>query len=111
MHDYHKALDMVKFAEEKAKETGKTKVSKILMSIGESSGYSADTILMYFKEVSQGTVAEGAEVVIKPVKAMLECPKCGEVFERKLMQYNCPKCAEEGQPSKIGTEITLDGIE
>lgn len=40
MHDYHKAKDMVEYAEAKAKELGKTRITKIFMKIGDSSGYS-----------------------------------------------------------------------
>lgn len=111
MHDYHKALDMVSFAKEKANEMGKDKVTRITISIGESSGYTAESILMYFKEVSAGTLCEGAEVVIKSVPSMLECPKCKEVFERRFMRYQCPKCGEEGVPSEQGTKVVIEGIE
>ncbi len=111
MHDYHKAADMVTYATKKAEELGKSKVTKIHLAVGESSGYSADSICMYFKEISAGTVCEGAEVCIRPIKAMLQCPDCGEVFARKLMQYQCPKCGTEGVPSKIGTEVEIEGIE
>ncbi len=111
MHDYHKAKDMVEYAEAKAKELGKTKITKIYMKIGDSSGYSADSVVMYFKELSAGTVCEDAEVVVTPVKAMLECPSCGKVFPRKLMEYNCPDCGVEGLPGKIGTEIEIEGAE
>jgi len=111
MHDYHKAKNMVEYAQAAAKELGKTKVTKIFMTIGESSGYTDESVLMYFKELSEGTICEGAEVVITPVKSMLECPQCGEVFPRKFMAYACPSCGTEGRPGKIGTEISIEGIE
>ena len=111
MHDYHKAKEMVAFAEEKAIEEKKNKVTKITVTVGESSGYSPESLRMYFSDVSQGTVCENAEIVFHTPPAMLECPKCGEVFPRKIMQYNCPKCGEEGVPSKIGTEVVFESIE
>jgi hydrogenase nickel incorporation protein HypA/HybF len=111
MHDYHKAKDMVEYAESKCKELGKTKVTRIFMTVGDSSGYSAESILMYFKEVSEGTVCEGAEVIITPVKSMLICPSCGKEFPRKIMDYACPDCKTEGLPGKKGTEISIEGIE
>lgn len=111
MHDYHKAADMVTYATKKAAEQGKAKVTKINLAVGESSGYSAESIVMYFKEVSAGTLCEGAEVSIRNIKSMLQCPACGEVFTRKLMEYKCPKCGTEGEPSKIGTEVEIEGIE
>jgi len=111
MHDYHKAKDMVDYAVSKANELGKSKVTKIFIKIGDSSGYAAESVVMFFKEVSEGTICEGAEVVVTQVKSMLECPRCGEVFPRKLMQYACPKCGTEGMPGKIGTEVEIEGIE
>ncbi len=111
MHDYHKAVDMVNYAKEKAKALGKSKVTKIYLAVGDSSGYSADSICMYFNEVSVGTVCEGAQVAVRQIRSMLQCPECGERFERKLMQYECPKCGAEGVPSKVGTEIEIEGVE
>ena len=111
MHDSHKAKDMVDFAVAKAAELGKNKVTKIFITVGDSSGYSAESILLYFKDLSAGTICENAEVVITTVKASLECPQCGKIFPRKLMAYACPVCGTEGMPGKIGTEISIDGIE
>lgn len=111
MHDYHKVKDIISFAESRAKEQGSTKVKKINVSMGDSSGYSAESVRMYFDDESKGTVCEGAELIITPVKPMLLCPKCGADFERKLMQYKCPACGEEGIPSKTGIEVIIDGVE
>lgn len=110
MHDYHKAKDMVEFAQAKAVELGKNSVAKVLITVGESSGYSADTIVMYFKELAEGTVCENAEIVVTNVKSMLECPSCGKIFPRKLMEYACPVCGVEGVPSKIGTGVFLEDV-
>ncbi|MHB1484279.1 MAG: hydrogenase maturation nickel metallochaperone HypA [Saccharofermentanales bacterium] len=111
MHDYHKAVEMVEYAKAKAGEQGKSKVTKIIMTIGEASGYSPDSVLMYFNDVSQGTLCEGAEVEMKIVKPMMECPECHEIFPRVIMKYECPKCGKEGIPSKIGTIVAIEGIE
>ena len=39
MHDSHKAKDMIDFAEAKAKELGKNKVTKVFITVGDSYGY------------------------------------------------------------------------
>lgn len=111
MHDYHKASDMMEYALKHLAEEGGSKVKKLYLTVGESSGYSADTILMFFHELSEGTPCEGAQVVMNTTKSMLECPACGTVFPRVLMQYNCPSCQAEGRPSKAGTEVEITGIE
>lgn len=111
MHDYHKASDMMEYALKALAEEGKSKVKKLYLTVGESSGYSADTILMFFRELSEGTPCESAEVVINTTRSTLECPSCGTVFPRVLMQYNCPSCQTEGRPSKAGTEVEITGVE
>jgi hydrogenase nickel incorporation protein HypA/HybF len=111
MHDYHKAKELVEYAIEKAQERGAESVKKITVSMGNSSGYSGDSVIMYFKEASEGTICEDAELVIKPIKSMLECPACGTVFPRKLLDYKCPMCGVEGVPSKIGTEVIIEDVE
>jgi hydrogenase nickel incorporation protein HypA/HybF len=101
----------MEYALKRLAEEGKSRVTKLYLTVGESSGYSADTIVMFFKELSEGTPCEGAEVVVNTTKSMLECPACGKVFPRVLMQYNCPSCQTEGRPSKAGTEVEITGIE
>lgn len=111
MHDYHKAADFLEEAAKKAQEAGKDKVSKIVIAVGDDSGYSGDSICMYFDELSKGTVCEGAKMAVHSIKAKLRCPKCGELFERKPFHFECPKCGTEGEPSEIGKEVKIESIE
>ena len=111
MHDYHKAVDIVNYGTEQVKKEGKSKVTKVNLVIGEDSGYSGDSIKMYFEDVSVGTVCEGAEISVRPVKTKLKCPKCGELFEKKPLEYDCPKCGTPGEPTEIGREVDIESVE
>lgn len=111
MHDYHKAADFLKEASEKAEKAGKSKVTKINIAVGEDSGYSGESIQMYFEDLSKGTVCEGAEMEIHPIKSKLRCPKCNELFERKRFDFACPKCGTQGEPSEVGREVKIESIE
>ena len=31
-------------------------------------------------------------------------------FEKKLLDYRCPKCGTEGNPTESGNEVLLTGI-
>src|SRR5574344_2015798 len=105
MHDYHEAIRIIECATEEAHKKGKSKVTKINLVIGESSGYSGDSVKMYFEDESVGTVCEGAELNIRSVKPMLRCPNCNELFARKPFEFNCPTCNTEGVPSEVGKEM------
>lgn len=110
MHDYHEAMHIIEYATEQAKKEGKDKVAKIHLVIGDSSSYSADSIRMYLEQNWAGTVCEGAELCVRPVKTMLRCPKCGAIFERVPFRYECPQCGTEGEPSGIGKEMEIEGL-
>ncbi len=111
MHDYHKAKEIVDYAAKVTRSRGKNKVTKITIHIGDSSGYSAESVKMYFQEISEKTICRNAELESISVKPALKCPKCNKEFPRKLMQYNCPDCGIEGLPCKTGTEVTIGEIE
>jgi hydrogenase nickel incorporation protein HypA/HybF len=42
---------------------------------------------------------------------MLKCPKCGKLFEKQLLKYDCPDCGVEGNPTDSGNEVELNGVE
>lgn len=111
MHEYHKAVHIIENATEQAQKEGKTKVSRINLVIGDSSGFSGDSIRLYFEEASVGTLCEGAEIAVKPANAMLNCPQCSQLFPKVPFSYACPVCGTEGEPSEIGKEIMVESIE
>lgn len=111
MHEFHEGKLIAETAIKLCEERGHSKVTKIHLVIGTASTYSPDSVTNYFNECAAGTVAEGAEISVKIIPASLRCPSCGEVFERKPLQYNCPKCGTEGDPCEIGTEMEIGEIE
>ncbi len=111
MHEYHKAIHIIEHAIEEAKKQGKTKVTKINLVIGDSSGFSGETIALHFEEAAVGTICEGAKVHVTPVKTMLRCPNCKELFARKPFDFKCPHCNTEGVPSEVGKEMAIESIE
>ena len=48
MHEYPITQQIVKIAEEHAKEQGASAVSKVCLVVGEQSGFVGDSIQMYF---------------------------------------------------------------
>lgn len=111
MHEYPITQQIVKIAENHAKEAHAQKVRSIDLVCGDYSGFIGDSIQMYFDIISEGTLCEGAEIHIKRVKPQLMCEKCGTYFERKPFSFQCPACGGEGGPTDIGKEFYIDSIE
>lgn len=107
MHEYKLTQNIVETAVQCA---GNKKVKKIVLAVGESSGILDESIKMYFDEIAENTVCEGAVVETEPVKTMLKCTKCGKFFERKPFSFEC-ECGGEGEPTKTGTEFYVKYIE
>ena len=111
MHEYPITLEIIRIAEEAAREKKAARVDKIALVIGDLSGYVGESVQMYFDEISKGTVCEGCRLEITRVKSKVKCTACGEVFERKPFSFECPVCGGQAGPTKIGTEFCIDHIE
>ena len=111
MHEYHKAVEWVEKANALAKERGASKVTSLKVTFGEASDYSPEVVKNYFDEAAEGTPCEGAKFDVTITRCMLKCPNCGRLFEKKLLEYRCPDCKVEGNPTDSGNEVELNDIE
>lgn len=111
MHEYHGAVQIIEHAQDMCRERGHNKVNKIQLLIGEASGYTFEVVKEYFEEVAVGTVCEGAEVTVRKTDVMLRCPKCNELFPKRILMYDCPICGTPGNPTDAGKEMTIDFLE
>lgn len=111
MHEYHGAVQMIEHAQDLCRERGHNKVNKLQLLIGEASGYTFEVVKEYFDEAALGTVCEGAELTVRKTDVMLRCPKCNELFPKRILQYDCPICGTPGNPTDAGKEMTIDFME
>ena len=111
MHEYPITEQIIKIASRHCQEAGAEKVTEINLVVGEYSGYIAESIRMYFDLISKDTDCEGAKINIANVKPKLRCSKCGELFYKELLMFECPLCGGEGNPSEIGKEFYIDSIQ
>lgn len=111
MHEYHGAVQMIEHAQDLCRERGHNKVNKLQLLIGEASGYTFEVVKEYFDEAAIGTVCERAELTVRKTDVMLRCPKCNELFPKRILMYDCPICGTPGNPTDAGKEMTIDFME
>lgn len=113
MHEYPVTKKIIETAERYARENGAARVTKIRLTVGDDSGYLADSIELYFELIARGTLCEGARLEIERVRPMLRCEVCGRLFERKPFRFDCTfeGCGGEGTPSEVGREMLIHSIE
>lgn len=110
MHEYPVTLEIVRIAENTAREKGGT-VKAIHLVVGEDSGFIGESIQMYFDVISEGTLCEGALLTIKDIKPLMKCDSCGHLFERKRFSFTCPFCGGDGSPTDIGKEFYIESVD
>ncbi len=111
MHEHHIVEKICNDAIILAKRKNASKVTKIFLTIGELKGLEESSVKLYFENLSDGTILEGAELFINYIKPELRCPKCGKNFLKEKKSFNCPICQTEGAPTEIGKELFIEKIE
>ncbi len=110
MHELPITQRIIEIASEAARERGAGRITKVQLVVGDASGYMADSIQLYFDLISAGSPCEGVSLEFEPVKSMLRCETCGQLFERKPFDFTCP-CGGQGRPTEIGREFYVKAIE
>jgi hydrogenase nickel incorporation protein HypA/HybF len=120
MHEFSIADEIVKNVLETAKKNKGKKVLSIQLEIGELTHLNGEQVSFWVKELFRGSVAEGAQVKIKTIKARIHCRTCGykggiqsdreDSFQHLALQA-CPECNSFQFKIEKGQECFLRRIQ
>ena len=86
-------------------------VSRVTVKVGKLRAVEPRALIGCFEMFAEGTVAEGAELVVEQVAIRGRCGDCGEEFEISGFVFRCIRC----QGSQItvigGEELYIDNFE
>ncbi len=120
MHEFSISAEIVRTVLDTAEKNRGKKVLSIQLEIGELTHLNGDQVGFWIKELFKGSVAEGAEVKIKTIKARIHCKACGykggirsdqEDFFRHLAIQTCPQCNSFQFKIEKGRECILRRIQ
>lgn len=111
MHEAHIVESLVKDLLAKAKAHKAVKVTAVTLAIGAQSGMDEGSVKLYFDNFTEGTPAEGAKLIFKPITQKLTCKNCGIDYERKGEDFSCPQCCSMGFLNRTGKEFYIENIE
>ncbi len=77
MHELSVTKRLFDLALRAALENEAEEVREVRLSIGRLSLVNPDQLVFWFRELSRGTVLEGARLYIELEEAEVECPSCG----------------------------------
>ncbi len=120
MHEFSIASEISRNVLDAAEQNRAKGVHSISLDIGEFSLMNVDQVLHWVQALFKGTMAEGAKVKIKRIKAIVQCRSCGyrgrivpdqkEIFLHYL-SLNCPKCGGPDVKFEKGQECVLRKIQ
>jgi hydrogenase nickel incorporation protein HypA/HybF len=111
MHELAVTESILEIATQTAKEHAATKVTDIYLRLGQLSSIVDESVQFYWDIISQGTLAEGAELHFTHVPARLRCKDCGTEFELTEELTPCPACQSITLEIIQGEEFQVDSIE
>lgn len=124
MHEYSLAQGIVQTVVEVAREHNATKIKKVEVTAGEFSMINFEQLEFAFGIASEGTIAEGAELLIEEEKGKIECEECqyqGPI-EQAIQEmdhfivdlsniFECPNCHSNRTKIVGGRDVYVKNIE
>ena len=120
MHEFSISSEIVRTVLDTAEKNHGKKVLSVQLEIGELTHLNWEQVVFWVHELFKGSVAEGAKVTLKAVKARISCNACGyhgrplsgqEDFMKPVTQYSCPKCGSFEIKIEKGQECLLKRIQ
>ena len=111
MHEYALTRQIVKIVLRAAETHHAARVTHVRLVLGETSGIIPESVQMYFDLIASGTVAEGAQITARLVPPEMRCPLCRVNFIRPRFSFACPVCGALGNPTEVGNEFYVEGVE
>lgn len=111
MHELSITQNLLDIALRHAEPAGAQRIVRLNLVIGDLATIVDDSVQFYWDMVSQGTIAEGAELNFERVPGMLRCLDCEHTFPLNGREVSCPACGGRSLTVVSGDEFRLDSIE
>ena len=120
MHEFSISSEIVRNVLDTAKANDGKKVLSIQLEIGELALLNVEQVTFWIHELFKGSVAEGAKVKVKTIRAGIQCESCGykggmdldrQDPLRHVILYSCPNCSSFQIKVEKGRECTLRRIQ
>lgn len=119
MHEFGFAYNIFKVAEATAIQHKATKITKVLLEIGELTLIVPELLKESFKMAVHGSIAEGAELVIEVLPGKIKCDDCGKISLVSLNEdkhikgidlFECQHCKSKSTQIVDGKKANVKNI-
>ena len=111
MHEASVALELVSLATQLAQQHGARRVRALGVRLGVVGSVVPQALEFAFPSAAQGSLLEGARLIVERVEAVARCPACGPVALELQRGLRCPQCGQPTPELLAGEELELDWLE
>lgn len=111
LHELPITQSICNIAVNEAKRLGAKRVYKITIQMGDYCDYVPEIIQTYFDLVSEGTLAENAQIQVERVPATLYCRDCRVESRVEHFRMRCPLCGGREVALRTGREFYISSME
>ncbi|EST38097.1 hypothetical protein N566_09330 [Streptomycetaceae bacterium MP113-05] len=111
MHEMSIAMAVVQQVEEAPPEDVTGAVETVRLQVGELAGVVPEALRFSFSLACEGTVLEGAELLIDPVPGRARCRDCGDEWATGMPpRLSCPRCESAATELLGGRELRITAL-
>lgn len=111
MHETAIVTGLMKIVEQQAAKHGAAHVSRVVVKVGRLQAVEPQQLRACFEMFAEGTVADGAELVVEEVGVRGRCRGCATEFDVPRYHFECPACAGKDIEVIRGQELYIDRFE
>ena len=111
MHETAIVTGLMRIIETQAAGQGTTRVSQVRLKVGRLRAVEPQQLASCFELFAEGTVAEGAELIIDVVGVRGRCRACGHAFDILRFRFECPACGGNDIEVTQGQELYIESFE
>ncbi len=111
MHELAVTESILEIALRHASQQNARRITDLFIVMGAWSSTVDDSVQFYWEMISEGTLAQGAQLHFRRIPTRLECKSCGHSYQPDGRQLQCPNCQSLQVKVKTGEEFYLEAIE
>ncbi|MBT8042682.1 MAG: hydrogenase maturation nickel metallochaperone HypA [Kiritimatiellales bacterium] len=111
MHELSLAQGLVEQLRQTAEAEGATRVTSVTVVIGNYSGVEPDAFEFAFPFATEGTLVDGAELIIDLLPVSVECRQCKTTSHPEPINLVCMKCGSDDVVLQGGREFLIRSVE
>ena len=110
MHQFSIAQNIIDLALAEAEKNNGKRICSLAIKLGKASHIEPESMELCLRAAAQGTIAEQAEIEIKPLALTARCRECGHTAAAQDNELLCSGCGGENLEVLTGSEVFLESL-